>query len=484
MNNIISSVLVLSVIFITIPTIINRLAKLIFLYTSRIITSQGYNSIQTMESMNLPSVAFHVAIRNENPEIVIKTLSSLIKIDYPKYIVLVIDTNTSDQNLWKPIEAFCKRHQELFQFYHLEKLPGNKAGALNYALMQTPKSIDFIAIIDADTIVKPDFLNRTISYFRNKNVAIVQTPLGFLQNPTMHYFTSWIFLIYRYYLSIYMPATDRFNCAPFIGTMGIIRRSALEKAGRWNGLYLTEDMELTYRLFKQGYISHFINRHYGYSMPPTDLVNFKKQHYRWNFGNAQILRDYLILNISSNWKTELKPIRWFVYFMCPLVYINIYFIPFGLIAILIQGANLIDYSIIWTELISFIMVLVILFELIGDAVMFTILGKRENVSWKFRLENLVSWWALTLSNSLSSLEVIFRQIRPFEITEKGQKVISRKRSSRYLELIFSSLFLVASFSTLFGPSNRFTTASIVLFILSMSCAFILIIPENFNEGGR
>jgi cellulose synthase/poly-beta-1,6-N-acetylglucosamine synthase-like glycosyltransferase len=285
------------------------------------------------------------------------------------------------------------------------------------------------------------FLSKQFSEFQNENVAIVQTPLGILDNPTKHYFASWIFLVYRYYLSIYMNAADHFNNAPFIGAMGIIRRSALENVEGWNGFYLTEDMELTYRLFKHGYISHFINHSYGNSALPVDLSNFKKQHYRWNFGNAQIIRDYLRLNISSTWRQKMSPLRWFIYFCCPFVYINIYFIPFALIAILIQGANLIGYPLIWTELISFTMVTVIIFELIGDVGMFAIMGKRENVGWKFRLKNLVSWWALTLTNSLSSFEVIFRQTRHFEITEKGQNVISGKRSPKYFELILSSLFL-------------------------------------------
>jgi len=481
MSNLISSFLIVTVVLIAVPTIINRIAKLIFLYISRAKITKNLNSIHFKEFTKSSPVAFHVAIRNENPQVVLKTLSSLNKIDYPEYIVLVIDTNTSDQKLWKPIEAFCKMHQKRFHFYHLDKLSGYKAGALNYALIHTPESVKFIAIVDADTTVEPDFLKQTLPYFQDEKVATVQTPLGILQNPTEHHFTSWIFLIYRYYLSIYMPATDCFNVAPFIGAMGIIRRSALEKAGGWNGLYLTEDMELTYRLFKNGYVSRFIDHPYGYSLLPMDLVNFKRQHYRWNFGNAQILRDHLTLNITTWGRLKLNPIRWFAYFMCPSVYVNIYFIPFAFIAILITGADLMGYSLKWTELINFIIVIVIIFELIGDVVIFTVLGKRENVGWKIRLKNLVFWWALTLHNSLSSLDVIFRRTRTFETTEKGNNIISGKGSPKYIELIVSFLFLAISFSTLVGPINKFTSASIVLFILSMLCASILIIPDRYKR---
>ena len=84
-----------------------------------------------------------------------------------------------------------------------------------------------------------------------------------------YHFMSWIYLIYRYFLSIYMPAADQFGRTPCIGAMGLLRRSALETVGGWNGDYLTEDMELTYRLFRQGFVPCFIDYSYGHSMPPA-----------------------------------------------------------------------------------------------------------------------------------------------------------------------------------------------------------------------
>src|SRR5579875_2373281 len=81
---------------------------------------------------DLPMVSLHVPAHNEPPDMVIDTLRSLLRLDYPRYEVVLIDDNTDDEKLWRPVEAWCRRHG--VKFAHLENWPGYKSGALNYAL--------------------------------------------------------------------------------------------------------------------------------------------------------------------------------------------------------------------------------------------------------------------------------------------------------------------------------------------------------------
>ena len=57
----------------------------------------------------LPFVSLHVPAHNEPPDMVIDTLRSLVRLDYPSYEVILIDDNTDDESLWRPVEALVRR---------------------------------------------------------------------------------------------------------------------------------------------------------------------------------------------------------------------------------------------------------------------------------------------------------------------------------------------------------------------------------------
>src|SRR5205814_4471050 len=82
----------------------------------------------------LPMVSLHVPAHNEPPDMVIDTLRSLLRLDYPRYEVICIDDYTDDESLWRPVERWCEQHT--VKFAHLQDWPGYKSGALNYALRE------------------------------------------------------------------------------------------------------------------------------------------------------------------------------------------------------------------------------------------------------------------------------------------------------------------------------------------------------------
>ena len=68
---------------------------------------------------------------------VIQTLDSLAALDYPDFEVIVIDNNTKDPAVWRPVQDYCAQLGERFRFFHFDVMKGFKAGALNYVLSQT-----------------------------------------------------------------------------------------------------------------------------------------------------------------------------------------------------------------------------------------------------------------------------------------------------------------------------------------------------------
>jgi cellulose synthase/poly-beta-1,6-N-acetylglucosamine synthase-like glycosyltransferase len=106
---------------------------------------------------------------------VIETLRSLLRLDYPRYEIILIDDNTDDEELWRPVEAWCARHG--VKFAHLDNWPGYKSGALNYALRRlTAPEADVIGVVDSDYQIEPGFLRRCAPAFADPWIGFVQSP--------------------------------------------------------------------------------------------------------------------------------------------------------------------------------------------------------------------------------------------------------------------------------------------------------------------
>jgi len=113
---------------------------------------------------------------NEPPSMVIETLDALARLDYDNFEVVVLDNNTPDPETWKPVEAHCAALGPRFRFYHFDGVQGFKAGALNLALELTGADVKYIAVIDSDYRVEPNWLRLTLPYFAERGIALVQGP--------------------------------------------------------------------------------------------------------------------------------------------------------------------------------------------------------------------------------------------------------------------------------------------------------------------
>jgi cellulose synthase/poly-beta-1,6-N-acetylglucosamine synthase-like glycosyltransferase len=234
-----------------------------------------------------PKVSVHVPAHAEPPEMVIETLAALRALDYPSYEVIMVDDNTDEDELWRPVLDYCQRHG--IKVFHLQNYPGFKSGALNFALTQTAPDAEIIAVVDSDYVVKPEFLRETVPYFSNPRVAFVQTPQSF-RNDDANLFARFSALAQRFFFEISMRSRNERNAIIFAGTMGLLRKRALERVGGWDEWCITEDALTSLRLLQKGYESVYINEVYGQGLLPETFEDTKKQRYRWAFGGMQILR--------------------------------------------------------------------------------------------------------------------------------------------------------------------------------------------------
>ncbi|MBV9571674.1 MAG: glycosyltransferase [Alphaproteobacteria bacterium] len=239
--------------------------------------------------LEAPFVSIHVPTYNEPPEMVIGTLDALARLDYENFEVVLLDNNTPDAAVWRPVEEHCAKLGARFRFFHLDGVRGFKAGALNEALKRTDSRAEFVGVIDSDYQVEPFWLRRSLPYFAAPQTALVQGPQDYRDSGEST-FKSMCYEEYRGFFQIGMVERNEHNAIIQHGTMTIVRRDALDQVGGWSTWCITEDTELGLKLFEAGYAAAYIPESLGKGLTPDTLGAFMTQRYRWVYGAMQIMK--------------------------------------------------------------------------------------------------------------------------------------------------------------------------------------------------
>ncbi|MBF0263327.1 MAG: glycosyltransferase [Magnetococcales bacterium] len=247
---------------------------------------------EVADESQLPWVSIHVPAYNEPPDMMIHTLNSLARLNYPHFEVLVIDNNTKDPTIWQPVRDHCAKLGERFRFFHEDPLAGFKAGALNFAMHQTDPRAEVIAVIDSDYLVNGDWLHELAPHFQKPEIAIVQAPQDY-HDQEESLFKSMCYAEYRGFFYIGMITRNERNAIIQHGTMTMVRRSVLEDVNGWAEWCITEDAELGLRIFEKGYQALYVPKSFGRGVMPDTFIDFKKQRFRWAYGAVRIMRAHM-----------------------------------------------------------------------------------------------------------------------------------------------------------------------------------------------
>jgi cellulose synthase/poly-beta-1,6-N-acetylglucosamine synthase-like glycosyltransferase/exo-beta-1,3-glucanase (GH17 family) len=248
-----------------------------------------------------PKVSLHLAICNEPPAMVIQTLDSLAALDYPDFEVIVIDNNTKDPAVWRPVQDYCAQLGERFRFFHFDVMKGFKAGALNYVLSQTAPDAKVIGVIDSDYMVRKDWLRAVVPYFDDPKIAYVQAPQDH-RDWTGDRFKEMLNWEYAGFFDIGMCLRNEYDAIIQHGTMTLVRRDRMEEMGGWATWCITEDTELGLRLMEQGYGAMYSRERFGHGLTPDHFAGYKKQRFRWAYGAMQIMKAHAGKMLSNTTK--------------------------------------------------------------------------------------------------------------------------------------------------------------------------------------
>ena len=238
-----------------------------------------------------PKVSIHVPAYREPPEMLKATLDALARLDYPSFECLIVINNTPDPAFWRPIEEHCRALGDRFKFVRDDNVAGFKAGALRLALDRTADDAEIIAVIDADYVIRPDWLKDLVPAFSDPKVGMIQAPQDHRdgERTLMHYAMNGE---YAGFFDIGMVQRNETNAVIVHGTMCLIRRAALLSAGGWSSDTIVEDSDLGLAVLEQGWQIHYTNRRYGHGLLPDTFDAYKKQRHRWAYGGLQILKKH------------------------------------------------------------------------------------------------------------------------------------------------------------------------------------------------
>jgi poly-beta-1,6 N-acetyl-D-glucosamine synthase len=263
---------------------------LIFFYTilgisfarliARVILSTTYHFHQVEDTNLYPLISIIVPAYNE--EITIqKCLNSLLKLDYPKYEVIVVDDGSTDHTLEK---VKCYESPTLKV---LEQSNQGKAKALNAGIQLTKG--DIVVTVDADTLLHKNALKHIGERFiDNRQLGAIAGNVKV--DPASGLLNTLQAAEYTLGINLIRKAQSVFGCVMIVpGPIAALRKEAIEKAGYFSDETFAEDFDITMQILKAGYKVQYEDKAIAYTDAPQTLEDLLKQRRRWYRGMIQVL---------------------------------------------------------------------------------------------------------------------------------------------------------------------------------------------------
>jgi cellulose synthase/poly-beta-1,6-N-acetylglucosamine synthase-like glycosyltransferase len=363
----------------------------------------------------LPKVTVQLPIYNEM-YVADRLIDAVCQLDYPRELleIQVLDDSTDETRIVAERAVMRNADNGIDIVYiHRTDRTGYKAGALE-AAMRVAKG-EFIAIFDADFIPTADFLEKTVPYFGDDRIAMVQARWGHI-NQDYSLLTKIQSILLDAHFVLEHGARNRaglfFN---FNGTAGIWRRTAIADAGGWQHDTLTEDLDLSYRAQLRGWKFIFLPDLVAPAEVPVEMNSFKSQQHRWAKGSIQTCRKLLPRILRSNLPLGVKAEAFFhltANFNYPLMCV---------LSVLLGPSMAIRYSMGWYEML--LIDAPLFFAATASVANFYMVCQRElHDDWMTRLKYLPFLMSvgigLTINNTRAVFEALFNHESEFARTPK------------------------------------------------------------------
>lgn len=235
----------------------------------------------------IPFVTIQLPVYNEK-YVMERLLTTIAKMDYPKdrLEIQVLDDSTDDSVVATEI-LIHKIAKSGLDIHHMRRSnrTGYKAGALKEGLLCAKG--EFIAIFDADFVPQEDWLYKTIPYFKDPKIGVVQTRWGHLNRDYSILTKIQAFALDAHFTLEQVGRNSKLHFINFNGTAGVWRKQCILDAGNWESDTLTEDLDLSYRAQLKDWKFKYLENVVTPAELPAIISAARSQQFRWNKGGAE-----------------------------------------------------------------------------------------------------------------------------------------------------------------------------------------------------
>jgi cellulose synthase/poly-beta-1,6-N-acetylglucosamine synthase-like glycosyltransferase len=235
-----------------------------------------------------PMVTIQLPLYNEK-YVSSRLIDAVCNMDYPKdrLEIQVLD-DSEDDSREAVLASVQKKRLKGFNIHHISRQDrsGFKAGALRMG-MQYAKG-EFIAIFDADFVPPPEFLKKSLRYFSDTRVGLVQSRWGHMNENYSTLTEAQALSLDLHFLIEQNAKSSTHLFINFNGTAGVWRTSCINDAGGWHTGTLVEDMDLSFRAQMKGWRLLFDEDIVVSGELPVQMNAAKRQQFRWAKGTTQL----------------------------------------------------------------------------------------------------------------------------------------------------------------------------------------------------
>lgn len=188
-----------------------------------------------------------------------------------------------------------------------------KSGNLRYAFTQTIG--EFILILDADFVPRPDFLAETLPYFDDQQIAIVQTPQFFRTRRQQTWVERAAGAVQEVFYRNVQVARDRLGASICVGTCAVYRRTALEPEGGTTLIAYAEDVHTGLDARRNGWKVIYVPVLLATGMCPDNVDAFVRQQYRWCTGSTSTILTSRLWTVPMTSRARLTYVSGFCYYI-------------------------------------------------------------------------------------------------------------------------------------------------------------------------
>jgi poly-beta-1,6 N-acetyl-D-glucosamine synthase len=240
-----------------------------------------------------PPISVIVPAFNE-AKLIAHTLSSLLKLDYPRYEIIVVDDGSTDGTSAE-VEKFVGEHG--MATVRLVKKPnGGKATALNAGIQVA--TYNFVLCADGDSNLTKDTLRKAIRHFNDPRIGAVSGNVKVANRNNL--WTKLQALEYIEGLNLARQAQSFLRLVNIIpGPVGLFRKDVIKEVGWYSSDTFAEDCDITLKILRQGWKIVYEPEAISWTEAPETLGSLFKQRYRWTRGILQAIRK----NRRQVWKS-------------------------------------------------------------------------------------------------------------------------------------------------------------------------------------